>query len=212
MIKSIQHFEEISTGVFEKIIGEFFRNPKDFAAFTKGITEELHKIGRMMIQEVLEEMDQRLRDSGKRKQEWVIENRPSKQLVTVLGTVDFHKTFFTNKRTGESECLLDCILGFERNERIAEEAHARILEESVQTSYRRGGEESCITQDKVTKQTVMKKLHALEFPKSWKTPEKKRVVDYLYIEAVGKYVESISHTLRLNNKRQQYFRKCIWEL
>ena len=183
MIKSVQHFEEISTGVFEKVIGEFFRNPTDFASFTAGITEELHKVGRLMIQEVLEEMDQMLRDSGKRKQGWVIEQHPSKQLVTILGTVNFRKTFFTSKSTGKTECLLDRILGLEKNERIAEDAQARILEEAVQTSYRRGGEESCLTQDKVTKQAVMKKLHALEFPKSWIAPEKKKVVDYLYIEA-----------------------------
>lgn len=183
MIKSIQHFEEISTGVFEKVIGEFFRNPTDFASFTNGITEELHKVGRLMIQEVLEEMDQMLRDSGKRRQGWVIEQRMAKQLVTVLGTVRFRKTFFTSKSTGKTECLLDRILGLEKNERIAEDAQARILKEAVQTSYRRGGEESCLTQDKVTKQAVMKKLHALEFPKGWTTPEKKRIVDYLYIEA-----------------------------
>ena len=183
MVKSIQHFEEISTGVFEKVIGEFFRDPKDFASFTQGITEELHRIGRLLIQETLEEMDQMLRDSGKRKRDWVIEQRPSKQLVTILGTVEFRKTFFTNKQTGETECLLDRILGLEKHERIAEDAHARILEEAVQSSYRRGGEESCITQDKVTKQAVMKKLHALKFPQGWDAPKEKRIVDYLYIEA-----------------------------
>ena len=85
MIKSIQHFEEISIGVFEEITNEFFRNPKDFAGFTHGITEELNKLGRMMIQEALEEMDQMLRKSGRRKQDWVIEQHPSKQLVTSLG-------------------------------------------------------------------------------------------------------------------------------
>lgn len=183
VIKSIKHFEEISTGIFEKVIGEFFRNPTDFASFTMGITEELHKVGRLLIQETLEEMDQMLRKSGKRKQDWVIEQHPTKQLVTSLGTVEYRKTFFTNKHTGETECLLDRILGLEKHERIAEDAHARMLEEAVQTSYRRGGEESCITQDKVTKQAVMKKIHELEFPKGWTAPEKKRIVDYLYIEA-----------------------------
>lgn len=183
MIKSIQHFEEISTRVFEKIIGNFYRNPTDFASFTKGITEELHNVGRILIKETLEEMDQMLRDSGKRKQDWVIEQHPSKQLVTMLGTVNFRKTFFTNKRTGETECLLDRILGLERNERIAEDAHARILDEAVHTSYRRGGEEACLSETWVSKQAVMKKIHSLEFPKDWETPVKKKVVDYLYIEA-----------------------------
>ena len=183
MIKSIKHFEEISTEVFERIIGKFFRDPTNFASFTGGITEELHKLGRLIIQETLEEMDQMLRDSGRRKRNWVVENRPSKQLVTALGTVNFRKTFFTNKRTGETECLLDRIVGFEKNERIAEDAHARILEEAVQTSYRRGGEESTLTENEISKQTVMDKIHALKFPQGWEAPKEKKVVDYLYIEA-----------------------------
>ena len=183
MIKSIKHFEEISTGVFEKIIGKFFRDPTDFASFTGEITEELHKLGRLIIQEALEEMDQMLRDSGKRKREWVIEKRAAKQMVTVLGTVDFQKTFFTSKRTGETECLLDRILGFEKCERIAEDAHARMLKEAVQTSYRRGGEEATLTENEISKQTVMEKIHDLEFPQGWEAPKEKKVVDYLYIEA-----------------------------
>lgn len=60
MINSIKHFEEISTEVFKKVIGEFYRNPTDFASFTGGIVDELHKLGRLIIQETLEEMDQML--------------------------------------------------------------------------------------------------------------------------------------------------------
>lgn len=183
MEKSIQQFNEVSTGVFERVIGDFFQNPTDFASFTQGITDELYRIGRLMIQETLEEMDQMLQDSGKRKQNWVIEQHSTKQLVTILGTVEFRKTFFKNRNTGQTECLLDRILGMERHERIAEDAHARILEEAVQTSYRRGGEESTLTSDQVSKQAVMKKIHALQFPKGWEVPAEKRVVDYLYIEA-----------------------------
>ena len=183
MAKSIQHFGEISTGVFEKIIDEFYRNPTGFASFTQGITDELHRIGRLMIRETLEEMDRMLRDSGKRKQDWVIEQHSAKQLVTILGTVEFHKTFFRNRNTGQTECLLDRILGMDRHERIAEDAHARILEEAVQTSYRRGGEGSTLTEEQVSKQAVMNKVHALRFPKGWEPPEEKKAVAYLYIEA-----------------------------
>ena len=80
MIKSIQPFEEVSTGVFEKLIGEFMRNPMDIASFTTGITEELHRIGQLLIQETLEEMDQMICGSGKRKQNWVVERHEKKHL------------------------------------------------------------------------------------------------------------------------------------
>lgn len=183
MDKSIRHFQEISIRVFQNIIEEFFKDPKDFASFTRGITDELHSLGRFLIKETLEDMDERLRHSEERKRNWTIETRSDKQLVTVLGTVNFKKTFFKNKITDETDCLLDQILGFDKNERIAEDAHAKILEEAVQTSYRRGGEAATFTETEVTKETVMKKIHALQFPKGWETPEEKKVVPYLYIEA-----------------------------
>ena len=43
--------------------------------------------------------------------------------------------------------LLDRIIGLEKHERITEDAQARMLKEAVQTSYRRGGEETTQTQD-----------------------------------------------------------------
>lgn len=38
-------------------------------------------------------------------------------------------------------------MGLEKHERITEDALARMLKESVQTSYRRGGEETSLTTD-----------------------------------------------------------------
>ena len=87
-------------------------------------------------------MNQLLKESGKRKSSWLIEKDSQKQLITSLGTVYFTKTLFTNRDTGEMEYLLDRILGMEKHERMTEDAEARMLKEAVQTSYRRGGEES----------------------------------------------------------------------
>lgn len=146
------------------------------------MTEELHKLGLEMIRETLESMDEMLRKSPVRKKNWVIESSTSKQLLTYLGEVTFDKTLFTNKETGKSEYLLDRIAGFEKNQRITEDAEAHLLKEAVQTSYRRGGEESSLTAC-VGKQTVKNKIHRLKFPKNEDTVEEKKVVDYLYIEA-----------------------------
>lgn len=105
-----------------------------------------------------------------------------KQLITSLGTVTFEKTLFKNKRTGESEYLLDRIMGLEKHERMSEDAVAGMQEEAVQTSYRCGGEETSLTAE-VKKQTVKNKIHALEFPENMEKPEKKKELGYLYIEA-----------------------------
>ena len=64
----------------------------------------------------------------------------------------------------------------------AEDAEAKMYEEAVQTSYRRGGIEASILSE-VSKQTVKNKIHKLEFPGNEVVRKDKKVVDYLYIDA-----------------------------
>ena len=182
MYNSIKYFEEECINRFEKLEDDFIKEPQKLAEYVLGLTQELHNLGLRMIQESLEEMNGMLRKSQKRLQHWVVESHDTKQLITSLGTVTFKKTLFTNKETGESEYLLDRIMGIERHERITEDALARMLTEAVETSYRRGGEETSLTAE-VGKQTVKNKIHALEFPRNEEVLEEKKEIEYLYIEA-----------------------------
>ena len=182
MINSIKHFEEKSIPVFEKLEENFFRDPTDIASYVLGLTEELHKVGLLMIQESLEAMNGMLKESGKRVKDWVVEKDSQKQLLTSLGTVNYTKTLFTNKQNGEMSYLLDRIMGLEKHQRMTDDAKARILEETVQTSYRRGGENASLL-DSVSKQTVKQVIHGLEFPPMIPVFQKKREVEYLYIDA-----------------------------
>ena len=182
MVKSIKHFEEKSISIFEKLEEKFYKDPKHFAEYVQGLTEELHKLGTMIIAETLEHMDQDLCKSSKRKENWNVEKHVSKNLVTSLGNVTFNKTLFCKKDGTESVYLLDKILGMESHERITEDAMEKLLEECIQTSYRRGGENVSLTAN-VSKQTVKNKLHALRIPNELPKPNKKKTVDILYIDA-----------------------------
>ncbi len=73
-------------------------------------------------------------------------------------------------------------MGLEKHARISEDAEARILEEAAESSYRKGGINVCIGEQEVSKETVMKKLHVLEFP-TLEPLEEKRKVSRLYIDA-----------------------------
>lgn len=152
------------------------------ASFVYGIRDEVIALGLDIIRETLEDCNQMLRDSGKRKKTWEIVRTDVKKLTTSLGTVHFDKTLFKNKDTGESTYLLDQILGIPSHERLTEDAEAKLLLEAVQTSYRKAGEETSLT-DEVSKQTVKNKLHGLCFPTGQEAPAEKKVVDYLYIDA-----------------------------
>lgn len=182
MINSIQHFEESGIKKLEKVVEKFLKDPKDMASFVYGIRDEVIALGLDIIKETLEDCNQMLRDSGKRKETWEVVKTDSKKLTTSLGSVQFEKTLFKNKVTGERAYLLDRILGIPGYERITEDAEAKLLEEAVQSSYRKGGEEASLT-DQVSKQTVKNKLHGLSFPSEQEAMSEKKVVDYLYIDA-----------------------------
>ena len=182
MINSIKYFEEECISRFEKLEDKFMKEPTKLAEYVYGLTDELHRLGLEMIKESLETMDMMLQKSPVRLEHWVVEAHSPKQLTTSLGDVVFGKTLFTSKETGKSEYLLDRILGIGPNERITEDAEAKMLGEAVQTSYRRGGEETSLMSE-VSRQTVKNKIHQLEFPKNEEKPDRKKEVDYLYIDA-----------------------------
>lgn len=182
MLNSIKYFEEECISRFEKLEDDFLKEPTKLAEYVYGLTNELHRLGLEMIRESLESMDRMLQKSPMRLKHWVVESHNNKQLTTSLGDVVFSKTLFTSKETGKSEYLLDRILGIEPNERITEDAEAKMLEEAVQTSYRRGGEETSLMSE-VSRQTVKNKIHQLEFPKNEEKPDRKKEVDHLYIDA-----------------------------
>lgn len=182
MLNSIKYFEEECISRFEKLEDEFMKNPSRLAEYVYGLTDELHKLGLEMIKESLESMDRMLQKSPVRLKHWVVEAHSRKQLTTSLGDVVFSKTLFTSKETGKSEYLLDRILGIGPNERITEDAEAKMLEEAVQTSYRRGGKAASLMSE-VSSQTVKNKIHQLEFPKKEEKPDRKKEADHLYIDA-----------------------------
>ena len=195
MVKSIQHFNEKSVPVFEKLEDEFLRNPSDIASYVTKLTEELHKTGIRMIEETLGYLDQMINESEARKLSWVVDRHEAKQLITSLGSVNYSKTMFKDKEEGKRSYILDLIMGMDPHERMTEDAEARLLEETVQTSYRRGGEEASIL-DKVSKQTVMKKIHALKFPSEDEALEEKKVVKVLFIDADEAHI-----SLQYRNKK-----------
>lgn len=158
------------------------KNPTRFADYVYAITSELHRLGLEMIKESLEEMDRMIQENPVRMRCWTVERHTKKRLITSLGEVCFNKTLYRNKNTGCFEYLIDRILDIGPKERITEDALAKLLEEAVQTSYRRGGENASLTTN-LSKQTVKNKIHNLEIPRNGEDVQQKKVVDYLYIDA-----------------------------
>ena len=182
MIKSIQQFQEKGVKKLEEVFVNYSGDMTKFAEMVYGVRDEVINLGLSMIAEELEFYDESLRKKKELRTDWYIVRRDETTLLTSIGNVTYQKTLFKNKHTGKYEYLLDRVMGIEKHTRITEDAKAKILEEAVESSYRKGGDNVSITTDKVSKETVMNKIHALEFPKVNVSGEKKKV-KYLYIDA-----------------------------
>lgn len=176
MINSIQHFQEQGVEKLTEIFSNYTDDLTKFAEMVYGVTKEVTKLGLSLIEEELESYDELLRKG------WYIECRDETKLLTSLGEICYSRTYFLNKEIGEYCYLLDRLMGLESHVRISEDAEARMLEEAVESSYRKGGINACIGEQEVSKETVMNKLHTLEFPLLEPLKEKRRV-SRLYIDA-----------------------------
>ena len=182
MINSITDFIENGIPKLIRLSESFAEHPDKLAEYVKGIGTETNQLALNIIGETLTSRNTMIRVSGERKEKWDIVRTDTKELITHLGTVHFQKTLFRNKITRENCYLVDQILGFSPHQRLTEDAKERMLTEAVQTSYRKAGEETCLNEEWVSKQTVKNVVHSLEFPKK-EPPKEKKVVDYLYIDA-----------------------------
>lgn len=182
MNNSILHFQTEGLKKIEKIFGVYSGDMTKVAEMVYGVRDSLLEFGRELIVEELEFYDGWLRGSAKRQEGWQIVRRDESTLLTSIGSITYHKTLFKNKKTGKSEYLLDRAMGMEKHARMTEDAEAALLEEAAQSSYRKGGEHACIGPEAVSKETVMNKIHGLEFPETSPAAEK-RSVPCLYIDA-----------------------------
>lgn len=203
MIKSIQQFQEKGVKNLTEVFSHYTDDLTKFAEMVQGVTKEVVNLGLSIIEEELKSYDELLRRRKDLRKGWYIERCDETKLLTSLGEIRYHKTYFHNKETGEYCYLLDRLMGLDSHVRISEDAEARILDEAVESSYRKGGINVCIGDQEVSKETVMKKLHALKFPKL-KPLEEKRKVSHLYIDADEDHV-----ALQYLEKKGDIRKSCI---
>lgn len=184
MINSITYFQENIVPKLEKTFLTYSSDMTKIAELIQGVTECMVEFGLCLLAEELESYDVAFCEKKNLRQDWYVVRKEKATILTSLGTLYYDKTLFRNKKTGAYECFLDRAMGLLPHARMTEDVEARILEEAVQTSYEKGGKNVSIsTIEKVSRETVKNKIHGLKFPKKTNYAEKKKVVEYLYIDA-----------------------------
>lgn len=183
MYQSILQFIENDISEVEKVLGMILTGEKDADDLSHEVVTRLNTLACRWISEMYEKLDETIRESLVRKQHWTIEQRNEpKELLDIAGMLHFNRTGFEDKKTGKYIYLLDMILGLESHQRITLGAAAKILEETILTSYAKGGEAASPT-DAASKQAVKELVHEtiIEFPES--EPIEKKKLKTLHIVA-----------------------------
>lgn len=188
MYNSIQHF--VCFGInelfkdWEKLVME---GDTDFAAVAFKLRDHLNKFGCSLLKEFIESIDNELRNDPERADKWEIVRKPSKEnFLTIFGTINYDRTYFKSKLDGEYAFLAERLLNIGPKDKIGSDVQISALEEAVDSSYRKSGEGSTISDDVISKQSVMNIVKDLEKDKikaKDKLPDEKKKVKILYVEA-----------------------------
>ena len=159
-------------------------NPAMFDKCVKEVLQVLLRFASCLICEWLEECSTLLECSVKRRGRWYVKDHGQKSILTPIGSITFTRTRFINKETNETAYLLDKILGWEPHTRLSDGTKACIVEAAAQTSYEKAGENACLGEDRVSRETVMRQVRSMEVPSQGREEvSEKKKVKYLYVEA-----------------------------
>jgi len=184
---------------------EMLENGIDFIGFEEKLWQELNNLGREILREVLEAKDAYLREHREERPGWQVERQNDpKGVLTLFGLVNYKRTYYRHKETGERVHLIDRLAGYGPHVRVDPLVKAQALEEAVELSYRKSGERVGKGNGEVvlSGEAVKKVIHNFavgdaELPEP---PKEKRRVKALYVEADEDHVagqDKKSHLPRL---------------
>ncbi|MBR4543340.1 MAG: ISLre2 family transposase [Lachnospiraceae bacterium] len=196
----------------EKVRADIYKDPTAMAVFVKNTRKATDELARRFIEETVKEIGKTVDELPERKRSWVADRKDTKKLATSVGIVTFDKTLYRSKKETDENgrplyCyLLDRVMGFEPNQTMTEDVREQAYKETVQTSFRKGGEAAC--PEGLSKATIKKLIHGLEFPPNFKVPEKKKTVEYLYIDADEDHYRLQFQNRKGDLKKSSNGRKC----
>lgn len=190
MYNSIQHFVENDTTKIKKFFKQVINGEKDLADLSNDVLEMTTNLAKNMVCEMINELDDAIRNSANRKKRFLIEKRnEKKEILDSLGNLCFYRTGYIDKITGEYTYLVDLLLGLEPHQRITIGAMANILEETIDTSYSKGGKAASLY-DNASKQTVKRLVHSMDIDMPLPENKNKKKQKYLYIVADEDHVSA----------------------
>lgn len=135
----------------------------------------LQELQCILISEIIEDLDEQVRKSRERKEKWsIIRNDDINKFMATCGEIEYKRTYFKSKDTGERAYLTNRIVGIKPHMRISNDIVINAIENAIDTSYRNSGKLSTNTNDIISIQAVTKQFHEVEIPETIKNREEKK--------------------------------------
>ncbi len=159
-------------------------SPMDMSTLVTLVKEKTDELGRKLIQTVIEVLDQSMVESHNRKKLWTIQKRDqAKTMATMLGPIEYKRTYFKHRKSGEYAHLVDERFNVTPHQRSDRELQVQLLKSAKEMSYQKTVdlyEHTGIT----SKTSIMNYVHRLGMIESSECPlPAKKVVKHLFIEA-----------------------------
>lgn len=162
---------------------KFFENPKDFSSLERSVKSSTEAFSASFLGEVLSRMNSMLSECGARKERFNIQRVDKRTLITSVRDVVFDCTYFKRKaEQGGHSYLLEELIGLDSHERFSKEAEVMLLTEALKTSYHEATK-VLPSKQRISKTTVMNKIHGLTDRVTLEGLSGKKQVEYLFIEA-----------------------------
>lgn len=175
-------FETLLNDIF-KAEEKFFEDPKAFDTLESSVKASTEAFAAGFLGEILSELDQAIYKSGWRIDRYKVQRRDRRRLISSVGDIEFECTYYKGYGERSGFChLVEDLIGLERNERFTQSAEVALLTEALKTSYEEATK-VLPSKQRITKTTVMNKIHGIaeEIPDT--IYEKPKAVPYLFIEA-----------------------------
>ncbi len=163
----------------EKSLEKSIKN-NEISIFSKDLRKVFDEAGRKTLVGILETIDNILFEDSRRKFEYETKDLRKRTLMTDYGNIEYTRRYYRNRQTKEYVYLADEKMGIEKNERITKDVHSKIIEFAHDLSYSKTGKQ-VVGNEIISPTTVMHKVRQEEL--KVETPEEKRQIKRLYIEA-----------------------------
>ncbi|SHF23727.1 Uncharacterised protein family (UPF0236) [Thermoanaerobacter uzonensis DSM 18761] len=177
ILQNALNFTREVVDIFDDLLNKGM-NITELAARIKELTD---KLGREAIEAIIEELDKIIKEDKRRKEKWVVERKDKKRLTTILGDIEYERTYYKSREDGRYTYLVDDALEIGRHDRIEKGVKIKLVENAIEESYEISSKKAC--PEELSKQTVLNAIREIGEVEVKREIKEKKEVRVLYIEA-----------------------------